>query len=199
MPPIVIESRSRAESVMGAAVWFVPDGTSYGEGKTSSRANQPTFEEARTVGKYLGEVSKWRPEITYTELTKLGASIENQRYTTRKRRIIDQCAVLFSSMDRVPEAAAAEWGLSEMPSVGETAMPFSNASGQQRGWLYLEYWDSLRTHGEDGELGEVSLRGDLGLVDIPEHTNQLDTYNWRLDVTDVPADGFKNTGLDVTI
>lgn len=197
--PIIIESRSQAESVLGAAAWFVPDGTTYGDGQTSSRVNKPTFEEARTAGKYLGEVSKWKPEITYTELTKLGASIENQRYATRKRRLIDQCAVLFSSMDRVPEAAAAEWGMAEMPSVGESAKPFSNASGQVRGWLYMEYWDSLRTHGEDGAQGEVCVRGDLGLADIPEHTNQLDTYNWRLDVTDVPADGFTNTGLDITI
>lgn len=197
--PIVIESRSQAESVLGAAVFFVPDGSTYGESKTTSRLNRPSFEEARAVGKYLGEVSKWRPEITYTELTKLGASIENQRYNTRKRRIIDQCAVLFSSMDRVPEAAAAEWGMSVMPNVGETATPFANVSGQTRGWLYVEFWDALRTHGEDGGMGEAILRGDLGLVDIPEHTNQLDTYNWRLDVTDVPADGFKNIGLDVTI
>lgn len=197
--PIIIESRSQAESVQGLAVWFVPDGTTYGDGQTSSRVNKPTFEEARTVGKFLGEVSKWRPDITYTELTKLGVSIENQRYTTRKRRIIDQCAVVFSSMDRVPEAAASEWGMAELPSVGESAAPFSNASGQRRGWLYAHQYDSLRTHGEDGEQLEVTLRGDLGLVDIPEHTNQLDTYNWRLDVTDVPKDGLTNTGLDVTI
>ena len=121
--PIIIESRSQAEAVLGAGVWFVPDGTTYGDDQTSSRVNKPTFEEARTAGKYLGEVSKWKPEITYSELTKLGASIENQRYTTRKRRIIDQCAVLFSSMDRVPEAAAAEWGMAEMPSVGHLVRP----------------------------------------------------------------------------
>ena len=197
--PIVMESRARAESVQGLAVWFVPDGTSYGESKLSSRTNKPTFDEAITAGKYLGEVSKWKPDITYTELTKLGVSTENQRYNTRKLRIMDQCAVTFSSMDRVPEAAAAEWGMAALPAVGESAAPFSSASGQVRGWLYARQYDSLRTHGEDGEQLELTLRGDLSLADIPEHSNQLDTYNWRLDVTDVPKDGLSNTGLDITI
>ena len=193
------ERRTAAEMVIGAICLFVPDGTEYGDGQTAGKNNVPTFEEALSAGLNLGMIStfKWNPE--YKTVTKTGVNPETQRYETVDRKILTKVKPQFSTQDVTPEAMALEHGMAELPALSETAQPFSNSSGVIRGHLYIVLLDSYRTHGEDGGQGEVCLRGDLGLADIPEHTNQLDTYNWRLDVTDVPADGFKNTGLDVTI
>lgn len=195
--PIVIESRQQAERVQSAAIWMVPDGTAYGEGAaTSGKDAQPTLEEAKKVGKFLGTLAKWRVQQEFKTLTKMGANPDTQRYESRDIKILDKVKVLFSSQDVVPEAVALEWGMEELPAVGEAAKPFVLGGGTMRGWLYVETYDHLRTHGEDGNMAEVVMRGDLGLADTPEHTNELDTYNWEFMPTVIPADGFKNVGLE---
>lgn len=198
--PIIIESRQQAERVQSAAIWMVPDGTAYGDGDSmSGKDAQPTLEEAKKAGKFLGTLAKWRVQQEFKTLTKMGANPETQRYESRDIKILDKVKVLFSSQDVVPEAVALEWGMEGLPAVGETAKPFALGGGTVRCWLYLETYDHLRTHGEDGNMAEVVMRGDLGLSDTSEHTNELDTYNWEFMPTVIPADGFKNVGFDLGI
>ncbi len=191
------EGRTAAQMVVGALVVFVPDGTSYGQTPTTaSRDNVPTFEEAMTAGKILGEVKSWKWNTEYKTITKEGVSWETQRYESRDFKILTKVKPQFSTMDIVPEAWALEHGLDVIPEQNATARPFSNASGCLRGHLYISVLDSYRTHGEDGEVAQIYLRGDLSLQDNTENNSDFKTINYEFSVTRFPEDGFKNIGLN---
>lgn len=190
------ESRTAAEMVVGALVLFVPDGTEYGEGKTAGKDNVPTFEEAWAAGSILGMISTFKWNTEYKTVTKEGVSHTTQRYETIDRKILTKVKPQFSTQDVVPEAWALEHGLAALPAKDAAAQPFSNASGVIRGHLYIRLLDSYRTHGEDGEVAQIYLRGDLGLQDNSENNSDLKKVNYEFSVTSFPADGFKNIGLD---
>lgn len=195
---IAIDSRTAAEVVLGALVYWVPDGAQYGNGDTQQVAdknNVPTFEEAVALGRCLGMISGWKWNTEYKTITKNGVDPETQRYTETDRRILTKVKPQFTTQDVTPEAYALEHGMTEIPKVGETAQPFSNASGSLRGHLYVALLDSLRTTGEDGELAQIYLRGDLSLQDATENNNDLKQVNYEFTVTKIPADGFKNLGI----
>lgn len=197
---ITVESRTDAAIVRGAIIWFVQDGDSYGaDGKTASKTNIPAMEEAIAVGKCLGEVKTWGWGAEYKTLAKEGVNPETQRYETREYKTLDKLKPKFSTMDVTPEAYALEHGLESLPDINETARPFTNASGSLRGWLYIQELDSFRTHGEDGEIAQLYLRGDLSLADAAEHTSDLDTVNYEFAVTSFPADGFKNINIPTSL
>ncbi len=191
------EKRTLAEMVVGAIVTWVPDGTIYGDDSLEAgRDNVPTFEEALAAGKCLGMISsfKWNPE--YKTVTKEGVNPETQRYESIDRKILTKVKPQFTTQDVTPEAWALEHGLAELPAMAETAQPFSNASGVIRGHLFITVLDSYRTHGEDGEVAQIYLRGDLGLQDHTENNSDLKKVNYEFNVTKFPADGFKNIGLN---
>lgn len=190
------EKRTAAEMVIGAICFFVPDGTEYGDGKTADKNNVPTFEEALAAGLNLGMIStfKWNPE--YKTVTKTGVNPETQRYETVDRKILTKVKPQFSTQDVTPEAMALEHGMVKLPELSATAQPFSNSSGVIRGNLYILLLDSYRTHGEDGEIAQIYLRGDLGLQDHTENNDDLKKVNYEFSVTRFPADGFKNIALD---
>lgn len=190
------EKRTAAEMVIGAICTFVPDGTEYAEGKTADKNNVPTFEEALAAGNNLGMISsfKWNPE--YKTVTKEGVNPETQRYETVDRKILTKVKPQFTTQDVTPEAMALEHGLAVLPEMAATAQPFSNSSGVIRGHLYIQLLDSYRTHGEDGEVAQIYLRGDLGLQDHTENNSDLKKTNYEFSVTRFPADGFKNIALD---
>lgn len=193
---IAIDSRTAAEVVIGALVYWVPDGATYGqESKTASKDNVPTYEEAVALGRCLGMISSWKWNTEYKTITKSGVDPETQRYTETDRRILTKVKPQFTTQDVTPEAYALEHGLAAVPAAGSTAQPFSNASGSLRGHLYVALLDSLRTTGEDGELAQIYLRGDLSLQDATENNSELKQVNYEFSVTRFPADGFKNIAM----
>lgn len=194
---INIDSRTTAEIIFGSLVYWVPDGAEYGDGnKTASKDNVPTFEEAIKLGRCLGMISSWKWNSEYKTITKKGVDPETQRHTETDRKILTKVKPTFSTQDVTPEAYALEHGLAEIPAIGETVRPFTNASGSLRGHLYIVLLDSLRTNGEDGELAQIHLRGDLALADNTENTDDLKQINYEFNVTQFPEDGFKNLAIN---
>ena len=194
---IRIDSRTTAEIIFGSLVYWVPDGAQYGDGnKVASKDNVPTFDEAIKLGRCLGEIFSWKWNSEYKTITKKGVDPETQRHTETDRKILTKVKPTFSTQDVTPEAYALEHGLSDSPAIGETVRPFTNASGSLRGHLYIVLLDSLRTNGEDGELAQIHLRGDLALADNTENTDDLKQINYEFNVTQFPEDGFKNIGID---
>lgn len=192
---IVIESRTAAETMHGGLMMFMPDGMEYAEGKVVSATEAPTFEEALEHGLCLGMIDTYKWGVEYKTLTKKGYSRETQRWETSERKSITKVKPTFTTQDVNPEALALEYGLAVLPKATETARPFSNVSGQIRGWLYVQVVDALRTNGEDGEVAQVYMRGDLGLADSPEHNDDLMKISYDFNVTKLPEDGFKNIAL----
>ena len=190
------EKRTAAEMVIGAICLFVPDGTEYGDGKTADKNNVPTFEEALAAGLNLGMISTFKWNAEYKTVTKTGVNPETQRYETVDRKILTKVKPQFSTQDVTPEAMALEHGMAKLPEQSATAQPFSNSSGVIRGNLYILLLDSYRTHGEDGEIAQIYLRGDLGLQDHTENNDDLKKVTYEFSVTRFPADGFKNSALD---
>lgn len=197
---IAAESRTSAEIIIGSLVYWIPDGTSYGtEPQESSRDNVPTFEEATGTGLCLGMISSFKWGLEYKTITKMGCDPATQRYTSIDRKILQKVKPTFSTQDVVPEAYALEHGMATIPVIGESAKPFTLASGTQRGWLYIQLLDSLRTSGEDGALAEIHLRGDLGLADSPEHLDDLAKVNYEFTATVIPEDAFKNLAIPTAL
>lgn len=196
---IARESRTAAEMVVGSLVLFVPDGTEYGtDGNTkkASYENVPTVEEAKAVGKILGEVDSWKWNTEYKTHTRSGFSWKTQRFESRDKKTLTKVKPQFSTVDITPEAWALEFGLDKLPAMGEKAQPFSNASGTINGHLYLFVLDSLRTHGEDGIVANIHMRGELGLQDNTENNGELKKINYEFSVTSFPEDSFENIGLN---
>ncbi len=194
------ESRTSAEMVRSSLIYWVPDGTSYGDTPTeSSRANVPTFEEALDTGLCLGMLQKFRWGLEYKTITKSGYDPAIRRFVNRDRKILQKVKPTFSTQDVVPEAYALEHGMATIPAIGESARPFSNVSGSQRGWLYIQFRDALRSMGEGDALAEIHLRGDLCLADTPEWGDDLGLVNYEFNCTEIPEDAFKNLGIPVTL
>lgn len=194
---IKTESRTMAEIIEGAVVYWVPDGEPYGTGdKTASKDNVPTFEEAVQVGKVLGCISNFKLGAEYKTVTKKAAvNPETQRYESRDLKILQKVKPTFTTQDVNPEAYALEHGLQAIPAVGESCQPFANASGVLRGHLYIQLLDSGRTSGEDGEIAQLYFRGDLGLGEAADNTDEFKTINYEFNVTSLPQDGFKNIAI----
>lgn len=194
------ESRTNAETILGSIIYFVADGTALGsEDKTSSLHTTPTADEARTHGKCLGMVKSWKWNTEYRTLTKEGVNPATQQYEKHDVKVLDKVKPNFTTQDITPEAYMLEHGLAELPAIGESTRPFANARGTLRGHIVIVEVDSYRTHGEDGELASVTLRGDLGLAESSENNGELKEVNYEFSVTSFPADGFRNIAIDSTL
>lgn len=196
------ESRTSAETILGGLIYWVADGDTIGTDdntKTASRTNPPTPEEAIALGKCLGMVKSWKWGAEYRTIAKEGVNPETQKYEKRETKILDKVKPTFTTQDITPEAFMLEHGLAELPAIGNTCRPFSNARGTLRGHLLLVEVDSYRTHGEDGELATVLLRGDLGLAESGENNGELKEITYELSVTTFPEDGFKNVGISADL
>ncbi len=205
-----ITSRIESHIVLGAEVYWVPDGTPYGEnnGQTTNRNNKPAWadvvgqgeEPGSGLGKFLGTVQQWRFNTTYTELEKKGCSVFSHRHESKKYRNILNVAPTFSTQDVVPEAFALLFGLDQIPEAGQSAQPFSNASCSLPGWLYVRVLDSFRATGDaDDELAQIILHGDLRLTDTGELTSDLVSVSFELVVDRYPKDGFTNTAINASL
>lgn len=193
------DSRITAELIEGSVIYFIQDGTTLEDSKTSSLANPPTFAQAMSKGVILGTIKNFKFNPEFKTLTKEGVDPDTQQYTTWDVKILQKLKPTFSTMDVVPEAHMLELGLASMPDKGSTAKPFSNTSGVLKGYIAISLLDSYRTLGEDGELAQVLFRGNLGLADSGDNTSDLKTVNYEFQVTYLPADGFKNVAIETTL
>lgn len=196
-----IASREEAEIIHGALVYFVQDGDTFGTDgaqKTASKDEVPTFEDAQKNGRFLGSVESWKWNRSYKEFEKSGCRRDTQNYRKTKTYALESVAPEFTLRDINKEAYMLEYGLETLPEVGKTAQPFGNSSGVLRGHLYIVVLDSLRTHGEDGELAAVTLRGELSIPEDSENNgDDLKQVTFRFNVLNYPKDGFKNLGLSL--
>lgn len=198
-----IASRDEAEVIHGALIYFVQDGDKFGEGssqKTASKDEVPTFEEAEKSGRFLGSVESWKWNRAYKEFEKKGCRRDTRNYRKTKTYALEEVAPEFVTKDINPEAYLLEYGLETLPELKGTAQPFGNSSGVLRGHLYILLVDSLRTHGEDGELAAITLRGELSIPEDSENSGEdLKQVTYKFNVLNYPKDGFKNLGIAATV
>ncbi len=193
-----IERRDASQIIRGARIWFLPDGTPYGQDsptQNSSLTNIPTFSEAKETGLLVGMIDTFKWAVEYKPVSKKGFSYEVNRYVKDDDKVLTSVKATFTTQDVVPEAFALEYGMSEVPAEGEDAQVFSLASGSRRGWLYMEMTEGYRSLEEDEPLAQIYLRGRLGLSDNPEYNDDLNRISYEFNLTKAPADSFKNLGL----
>lgn len=192
--------RITAQTVHGAIMHWVQYGDKIerdGEEITIDAKTKPTLEEARALGKCLGQVYQWKWNATYKTLTRKGVHPVTQRHTPVDFKILQSVKPTFSTQDFNKEAAMLEYGITEMPGTGEKVVPFTNASGALEGWLFIEVVDSYRTTGSDYRLAVITMPGSLSLQDTGDNVDDLKDVPFEFSITDASACEFENVGYDL--